>query len=198
MIEKKRTRHFHAGKLRKTVGGIEFVEVAESKGKVFVSNTGLVLTPRSPAPTRGQENNVGYRHIGMHSKNVRFDAYVHRLVFEVFVGEIPDGLEIDHFNCDKSDNRLSNLQVVSHRENIIGNPRTRKLHRQSASVNAKRACELNKVPVRAIDEGGFDTVYRSIDEASVATGTNRCSISRVLHGYQKTAGGYKWEVCNER
>ena len=35
-------------------------------------------------------------------------------------------------------------------------------------------------------------------KVSVATGTNRCSISRVLHGYQNTAGGYKWEVCNER
>ena len=44
MIEKKRTRRFHAGKLRKTVGGIEFVEVAESKGKVFVSEDGRIIT----------------------------------------------------------------------------------------------------------------------------------------------------------
>ena len=32
MSEKKNTRHFHAGKLRKMVGGIEFVEQTEGGG----------------------------------------------------------------------------------------------------------------------------------------------------------------------
>ena len=34
MSSGKDTRHFHAGKQRKTLDGVEFVEVAESNGKV--------------------------------------------------------------------------------------------------------------------------------------------------------------------
>lgn len=43
---------------------------------------------------------------------------VHRLVWETFIGKIPDGMEIDHINGDKTDNRLDNLQCVTHIENL--------------------------------------------------------------------------------
>lgn len=43
---------------------------------------------------------------------------VHRLVYETFIGEIPDGYEIDHINNIRNDNRLSNLRCVTHTENM--------------------------------------------------------------------------------
>lgn len=52
-------------------------------------------------------------------------AYVHRLVYEAFIGEIRDGMEIDHINTIRTDNRLENLRVVTHKENIL-NPLTLK------------------------------------------------------------------------
>lgn len=42
---------------------------------------------------------------------------VHRLVWEIFMGPIPEGLEINHINHIKADCRLSNLEVVTHQEN---------------------------------------------------------------------------------
>lgn len=51
-------------------------------------------------------------------------VYVHRLVFEAFNGEIADGMEIDHINTIKTDNRLVNLRLVTHQENMC-NPLTR-------------------------------------------------------------------------
>lgn len=42
---------------------------------------------------------------------------VHRLVWTAFNGFIPDGLTIDHINSNCSDNRLSNLQLLTREQN---------------------------------------------------------------------------------
>ena len=41
----------------------------------------------------------------------------HRLMWEAFIGAIPDGMQINHKNGVKSDNRLENLEVVTPSEN---------------------------------------------------------------------------------
>jgi len=43
----------------------------------------------------------------------------HRLVWEAFNGKIPKGLEIDHIDHDKHNNKLSNLRLVTHSENCL-------------------------------------------------------------------------------
>lgn len=42
---------------------------------------------------------------------------VHRAIYETFVGEIPQGYEIDHINTVRTDNRLENLRCVTSKEN---------------------------------------------------------------------------------
>jgi hypothetical protein len=42
----------------------------------------------------------------------------HRLVYEYFHGNIPSDLEIDHINNNKSDNRIENLQLLTHKQNV--------------------------------------------------------------------------------
>lgn len=42
---------------------------------------------------------------------------LHRVIWETFNGEIPDGYELDHINAIKTDNRLDNLRLVTHKEN---------------------------------------------------------------------------------
>lgn len=37
----------------------------------------------------------------------------HRIIWEMHNGQIPDGMEIDHINHDKIDNRIENLRIVS-------------------------------------------------------------------------------------
>ena len=57
-------------------------------------------------------------------KGVRFkgEAYLaHRLIWILLKGNIPKGLQIDHINRDKSDNRIENLRLVNHSENQINN-----------------------------------------------------------------------------
>ena len=42
----------------------------------------------------------------------------HRFVYEVFKGPIPHGFEVDHIFPVKSDNRIKNLQLLTHKQNI--------------------------------------------------------------------------------
>ena len=44
--------------------------------------------------------------------------FLHRMVYETFIGDIPEGYEIDHINNVKTDNRLSNLQLLTKADNL--------------------------------------------------------------------------------
>lgn len=68
--------------------------------------------------------------------NLRF---VHRAIWETFNGPIPKSMEIDHKHGDRSDNRLSELQCVTHIENMA-NPYTRQnLRKSKADMPRKRS-----------------------------------------------------------
>lgn len=43
--------------------------------------------------------------------------YAHRIVWEHFMGKIPDGMTIDHINHLKGDNRIENLRLATYTEN---------------------------------------------------------------------------------
>jgi hypothetical protein len=56
--------------------------------------------------------------------------WLHRLILELAGVPIPEGMEPDHINRDTLDNRLENLRVVTHQENI-SNQRPRSARRPS-------------------------------------------------------------------
>lgn len=44
---------------------------------------------------------------------------IHRLVMLAFIGECPDGHEVNHINGIKSDNRLENLEYCTRQQNAL-------------------------------------------------------------------------------
>ena len=52
------------------------------------------------------------------------DARLHRLVLEYHGVDIPSGMDVDHKNGDRLDNRFENLQLLSRRENLLKKKRT--------------------------------------------------------------------------
>ena len=43
---------------------------------------------------------------------------IHRAVWEAFNGPIPGRLEVNHKNLNRSDNRIENLELLTHQENV--------------------------------------------------------------------------------
>lgn len=59
----------------------------------------------------------GYRCTGLSRDGKEKTFMVHRLVWMAHVGPIPAGLQINHIDGCKTNNHLSNLEVVTNREN---------------------------------------------------------------------------------
>jgi len=73
----------------------------------MISDSGAVIGRRVSL------TNSGYFCFGYNGKT----AYVHRMVYECFIGPIPEGYDINHENGIKTDNRVTNLSAVSRSEN---------------------------------------------------------------------------------
>lgn len=205
MSKKRDARHFHAGKLRRTVDGVEYVEVAESGGKVFVGKNGMFVSRnRRWRPAPGPAERDGYRRIYFRGSRVA----AARVVYEVFAGEIPDGMEIDHINTVRGDNRFENLRVVTHRENLL-NPLTRPRRRAACARNGKKSAmsqpreqimknlELGKLrhrrPVVCIKDGRIVKRYAMVKDATKDTGVHGSLIIAVAKGRARSAGGFQWQ-----
>lgn len=42
---------------------------------------------------------------------------IHRILYEKYYGPIPDKLQVNHINGKKDDNRINNLELVTHQQN---------------------------------------------------------------------------------
>ncbi len=78
----------------------------------------------------------GYERVFLCKNGKGVHKRVATLVYESFIGAIPEGLEIDHTNGERTDNRLENLRAVSHLENCR-NPISRAKH-LAANENRSR------------------------------------------------------------
>lgn len=69
---------------------------------------------------KGTVNNKGYKIYSLNINGVHRTFQGSQLVAMTFLGHEPDGHElvVDHINGDRSDDRLENLRVVSHRANV--------------------------------------------------------------------------------
>ena len=113
-------------------------------------------------------------------------------MWKTFKGEIPDGYEINHIDENTENNYLSNLSVVSHKDNInwaTGNKR------RSETLKNRKGIKI----LQLTQEGIFINGFSSMMEAERKTGIHHGHISEVCNGKYKTAGGYIWKkigVCS--
>lgn len=64
------------------------------------------------------KNGHGYRIVAFRNKGTEVRRQVHQIVAEYFLGPCPDNMEVNHKNGIKTDNRVSNLEYVTDKENV--------------------------------------------------------------------------------
>jgi hypothetical protein len=68
---------------------------------------------------RSHPTGHGYLRLDVYREQERGQVYIHRLVWEAFHGRIPNGMDINHRDGNKSNNRLDNLELVTRSENML-------------------------------------------------------------------------------
>ena len=127
-------------------------------------------------------SNKGYYQVALWKNSIPKRCLVHRLVWEAFNGTIPEGLQVNHINEIKTDNRLENLNLMTPKENSNWGTR-----------NERQAKKLSKVVSQFTLDGILVKEYASAMKAERETGFNNGNIVNCCNGNQKTAYGYKWK-----
>ena len=113
---------------------------------------GNVINLTKKVPFIGNKHNNGYLfcNVRKHGQKEQKGYLVHRFIYECFESMIPDGKVIDHINDIKDDNRLCNLQMITHQENCEKTAKGRdysfvaKNHQNRKCVKTIN-CETNEV-----------------------------------------------------
>jgi hypothetical protein len=123
-------------------------EERPSLGSVIFNGETFVVYPdgsivRSDGSVAVQTNNgLGYLRVTSRGKKI----VAHRLVWMARNGKIPDGLQIDHINGVKHDNRIENLRAVTPSENTIF------YHRMAGCLVGKRKLSRGRLSADEVRE----------------------------------------------
>lgn len=139
---------------------------------------------RKLKPQKASQSQKGYFQVRLFEPKGSGDVmgklqYIHRLVWETFNGDIPEGKQIDHIDGDTSNNSIDNLQVVSARENM-----NKYLKERHGGLIRKRRNEL----IKLYEELG--TYKKVAEKTGIAYQIIYRVIKDVYHRYDSKAGKY--------
>ena len=89
-----------------------------------VSDTGLIRRSIRSQGAKGDRilapwlNQDGYLRVNLRLGGKRTECRIHKAVMLAFIGPPPTGMQVNHINAIKTDNRLENLEYVTPQQNI--------------------------------------------------------------------------------
>ena len=162
----------------KDIPGYEGLYQVSNTGKVKSMNYWRSGVPGILAPGI---TGSGYQHVELSNADRKLRKhYVHRLVWEAFNGPIPEGLQINHKDENKTNNSLRNLEVVTPKQNANYGTRNIRIMKPVAKID--------------IATGKILKEYSSLSCAIKEYGG---AVAKAVVGRYKQAYGFKWKYLSD-
>ena len=148
------------------------------------NSKGVIITPHLI--------NGGYQQVRLTKDKKRYCFLVHRLVYETFVGVIPEGMQVNHINEIKTDNSVWNLNLMTNQENCNYGRRNQKISNKNKGKTNYKLIQINSHPIRQTTlDDKLLRIWSSAAEAG-RHGFNHRHINECCHGKRHTHKGCKW------
>lgn len=139
----------------------------------------------------------------LHKNGVKKYPVVARLVYETFVGDIPENMQVNHIDENPSNNFVENLNIMTPKQNSNWGTRNERVSKTQLNDPSKS----KKVDQIDLATGEIIATYPSAKEAARQLGVAQCNISRCCNGgfswknkwiNVNNAYGYIWRYKNDQ
>lgn len=160
--------------------------IGEKETNYSVSNIGEVkndLTNKVLSPRMQQ----GYYHVTLAIDKKGKGCRVHRLVAEAFIPNPENKPYVNHINCNRSDNRVENLEWVTPSEN------SKKAVENGRWASSKKLKAVTQYTLA----GEKIRTFESATEAARQNGLLQEKITECCRGTRKRTGDFQWRYADE-
>ena len=169
----------------------EFKDIKGYEGIYQVSNEGRVWSVKNEIYMKPLDSH-GYCRVALSKNRKQTKHLIHLLVYEASVGEIPEGMQVNHKDENRANNCLWNLELLTPKDNINYGDR-----------NKKAGEKLSKQVYKYDLENNLIAIYPSVACAAKENKIKGSGICLSCNGgyYDKARGkwhnynlykGYKW------
>ena len=134
-------------------------------------------------------NGKGYLCVGLCNNGNQETCKVHILVMRAFVGECPEGYEVDHYDWNPENNMLENLSYQ---------PKGINRARRSPEWKKNQAEAVRKTLSKPVNQytldGEYVKTWESATDAARELGLSQGHISSCCNGKRENAGGFIWKL----
>lgn len=142
-----------------------------SSPRIVVSNKGKRIVPHRIL--KAATNRSGYLLVVLSKKGISKTIKVHRLVAIAFLNNKENDInyQVNHINCNKADNRLINLEIVSSRENVSAYYLLQDPNKRYIGVSKRSDCNRWLAKATVGKKQYYLGLYKTEEEAAVAYAT---------------------------
>lgn len=154
-------------------------------GKGYLLKKGQII--------KQQENKKGYKVCYLSKNSKQKTCLVHRLVANAFIPNPNNYEQINHIDCNKSNNNVNNLEWCSNLQNQRHAIANGLMHRSDNCGRKKIKVEKIDIKTKKVLE-----VYESIAVAGRKNNLSSSNINLVCKGFRNICGGFSWKYHEEK
>lgn len=132
----------------------EFVRMLRERGCYYDEQNGGIRSKNGKS--KGKLTTNGYKMVLLQRNNHKYYMCEHRVVWWWFNPDTDEELVVDHINCNRSDNRIENLQAVTQKRNA---ELTRERGRQNIQYGEKspktKLTDREAMAIRWLAQNGY-------------------------------------------